>query len=187
MYLIKPKLKFVTFDRSVIKRNWKAINYNPLQRAGNLVRIIARRSIKRRVGRSTPPSRPGTPPFSRQFGTAPPFKQIYSVPNSDGSSTVVGMVGYGSSVVPVPGLHELGLTTRSKKLVRRYTPLRRGHRITNPGALSSKAKQRIALWRTANFLQKSVTTKYPLRPFMRPALAQAIPNLSAMWSTSISS
>lgn len=186
MYIIKPRVKFVTFDRNVIRRNWKAINYGPMQRAGNLVRIIARRSIKRR-GRSSPPSRPGSPPFSRQFGKSPPFKQIYSVPNSSGSSVVVGMVGYGNNAVPVPGLHELGLTTRSRRLVRRFTPVRRGHRITNPGALSSRARQRIALWRAANFLQRSVTTKYPLRPFMRPALAQAIPQLPAMWSTSISS
>lgn len=106
MLVPKVNAKLVTFDRSVIRRNWSRMNKRPLMRAGLLVRKIARGSIRRQPNRSKY-SKPGRPPYSHDSGFAP-FKLIYSVPDRLGTSEIVGMVGFGNKAVP--GLHEHGGT-----------------------------------------------------------------------------
>lgn len=170
---IHTNIKIVTlgginyFDHRIIKTNWKKINKGPLQRAGNLVRIIARGSIKRRPhtnkkGARVPPSQPGTPPLSRMQGKSPPFKQIYSVLTNQDSSAIIGMTYLGEQrssnlLNPVPGLHEHG----GNKTVKVYVgPSGHQHR-------------------------QNVNVDYPKRPFMIPALMKVKHQFPLLWRNAI--
>ena len=71
--MMNTRIKFniVYFDRNILKHKWGAYNKNPLEKAGNLVRKIARGSIRRVGQRKGSPvlhssnnySKPGRPPF----------------------------------------------------------------------------------------------------------------------------
>ena len=179
---ILPKYKtIVLFDRNVIRRNWKAINFTPLQRASAYVRIDARQSIKRRKGRkrkdgtvNRKPSPAFSAPRSWQSGSPPPFKMIYNLPwgqwkfaNDLATSWVVGMVGFGGPGPAVPGLHEHGGTARrtvwrdekrKRKSTRREVKTRRPYKIT---------------------------VRYPPRPFMLPALFRQRKKMPQLWKNSL--
>jgi hypothetical protein len=171
--MFQPRVRgggFASFDRSIIKRNWNAINRGPMQKAGNLVRMIARRSIKRRKDKSLH-SPPGTPPFSHVSGKTPPFKMIFSVPSRSGSRVTIGMVGFGGPQPP-PETQEYGRSVR-----RTFFPFR-------PGTPRSKV--------TGRFLKRRRTKvsgsfQVQARPFMRPALAKAISSgkLPTFWRNSL--
>lgn len=165
---IVPRVSFVSFDRSIIKTNWNAINRTPLQQAANLVRMTARQSIRYRKTRSLH-SPVGSPPFSHRKGVSPPFKQIYNVPAKLGTSQIIGMVGYGSSP-PVPGLHEHG--GRADRSVYNKSRLGMKQARTSLGRFQPLSAPK--------FIQQSV--RYPQRPFMRPALAKASPRISKFWT-----
>jgi hypothetical protein len=157
MYAVQPRFKLVYFDRSIIRSRWSKFNKNPLEKAGNVVRKIARQSIKRRKlgGRSGPI---GEPPRSRQPGATPPFKMIYSVPYQFGTTVIVGMVGFNSE--GMPGYHEHG--GRAFRFVfARNTYNRFGGRV-----------------------RRSV--RYPRRPFMMPALVKGKQRFPALWRNSLS-
>jgi hypothetical protein len=151
------------FHRNIIRTNWRSINRTPLQRAGNLVRIFARRSIRRR-GYGTPPNRPPGPPISRKNqsrdGTpyvTPPFKLIYSVPEGL-SNVVVGMVGFTvGEHTPVPGVHEHG-----------------GYRQTL-----------IPTWYRGRMVPMLERVRYPKRPFMIPALNKVKHRFPLLWKNAI--
>lgn len=176
-----PRTQFVTFDRSVIKTNWNRINRVPLQRAANLIRIIARGSIKRRKP-GGPPSPAGSPPRSRygwrpkgqkQTGT-PPFKMIYNKPTLLGTGQIIGMVGFGNNrlgELPPPGLHELGGRAR-----RSIINPRRGQQ---PRDSRGRYKRRMIPSRIMR------TVRYPKRPFMVPAVRKARSRLPAFWRDSV--
>jgi len=173
MFSIKSQFRMVFFDRSIIRRNWRNINEGPLKKAGLLVRKIARNSI-RRVNNPNRYSPPGTPPYSHanrtitgRRVTSPPFKQIYSVPNYAGTNVTVGMVWYGSQP-PIPGLHELGGYAR--RGVFRVV----GTRTLKSGLQGGPITKRVF-----------TTVRYPARPFMRPALAKALPTLPLLWRNSL--
>lgn len=168
MFAVAPKFKLQWFDRSVIRTRWPRINKNPLQKAGNLVMRIARGSIKRRSKLRGKPSAPGTPPYSRQPGGTPPFKQIFSVPMRLGTSVIIGMVGYGSSN-PAPGLQEHGGTAMRAV-------------FTNTGQKRLKSGR----YGHNRVTYKKKLVKYPQRPFMWPALLRARAVLPAMWLNSVS-
>lgn len=171
-----------TFDPSIIRMNWKRINQHPLTRAGNLVRAIARRSI-RETKRT--PSKRGTPPHSHvgygrgrsaRGGENRPFKMIYSIPNMTYTSVMVGMVGFNPSR-PVPGVHELGLSitnefraTKGTSGARRITYKKR---VRTHSGYDRKFKTRWVVKRSQ---------EYPERPFMAPALRRASPRFSSMWN-----
>ncbi len=172
---VKPKLKLFYFGREVIRSNWNSINRGPLTKAGNLVRMIARQSIRRRkrfinrggrlVANVSPP---GSPPFSHVQGRTPPFKMIYSLPIHFGTGVIVGMVGF-NAADPVPGLHEHGLpavrqVARYKR--RRFT--KAGKKIIYRGKVP----------------MMTVHAKYPKRSFMQPALDKARSQLPPMWLNS---
>lgn len=167
--IVRPKFKIVFFDRNVIKRRWNRMNKGPLQRAGLLVRKIARGSIKRgkKGGKA---GLPGRPPKSRQPGGTPPFKLIFTLPQRRGFFTeqVVGMVGFGGAGQPIPGLQEEGGFAQRRVFVPG------GQRRTKKGRFGRKVKKPI---------RKIV--RYPKRPFMKPALAKASPKLPALWRNSL--
>ena len=179
-----PRVAFVQFDRNIIKTNWKKINRGPLQRAANLIRMIARGSIRRVTG-GAPPSPPGQPPRSR-FGSGgkksgrrsvtPPFKMIFNAPDFTQTRQYVGMVGFnrfasGLQGTPVPGLHELGGRARRS--------------IINPkrGPRQRDARGRFTKNTIPNFIKRSV--RYPKRPFMVPALRRARSRLPGFWRNSV--
>ena len=189
---INPRLGFVEFDRSIITRNWNLINRVPLQRAANLIRIIARGSIRRRTRRYGKPSPPGMPPYSRVAGKTPPFKQIFNVPDfvKSGTRQYIGMVGYRSnppSELPVPGLHELGGS--AQRSVPQKMGKRSGRRWKHGGKFYYKNRIRGAQPRNnAGQYQQYATpylisrrVKYPMRPFMRPALVKAKSRIPGFW------
>jgi hypothetical protein len=155
------------FDRSVIRRNWKNINRGPLQKAGNIVRMNARQSIRRRKNRNLHSS-PGQPPFSHREGSVPPFKMIYSVPDMAGTAVTIGMVWFGSWP-PVPGLHELG-GTATRTVKDQVIGFRGG-------------SKHIPIW---SFQKRKV--RYPKRPFMGPALDKAFREgkIPSLWRYSVS-
>jgi hypothetical protein len=169
--VIHPRLHFVTFDRNIIKSNWSAINRTPLQAAANLIRIIARRSIKRRKSRT--PSTPGTPPFSHYPGKTPPFKQIFNYPYRLGSSQIIGMVGYPRLGPPVPWLHEHG--GRANRRVINKARYARSQPRNSRGQYTK--------YNLPKFIKRNV--KYPQRPFMVPALQAARGKLSRFWVNSL--
>lgn len=172
---------YYTFDINVIRVNWQKINRSPLTKAGNLVRAIARRSIRDKSARGRyKPSTPPNPPYSLQRkskkqlaggGESRPFKMIYSLPNIWETSVMVGMVGF-KATDPVPGVHELGLPAV------RYV------------ATKGFKKGRLVTLRTPKGIRKMYLqkrpTKYPKRPFMRPALVAAVPSLPMLWKDSFS-
>lgn len=160
----------VYFDRSIIKKRWK-FNRGPLGRAGAWLMRYARKSIRRRLNKNLH-SPAGMPPYSHVPGSLPPFKQIFFQPNNFSMSIVVGMVGYGGSGPPVPGLQEHGgYATRQVYKVVGYRQLRR--RFKNPrrgGAIRKHVREGV---------------RYPERPFMEPALAATLPQLPHFWKNSL--
>jgi hypothetical protein len=173
----------VTFDPSIIRINWKRINQHPLVRAGNLVKLIARRSIRDVSSRKKPkPSPVGTPPRSRRQkssrqtsgvgGESRPFKMIYSVPNMTYTSVMVGMVGFNPSR-PVPGVHELGLSINQQVRTDKAHAIRRQvYRV--------KTRRGKIRYKTRYIGRKNI--HYPIRPFMRPALHVARPQFASLWN-----
>lgn len=183
----------VTFDRSVIRRDWSRMNKRPLGRAGNLVRRIARGSIKRRK-KATTYSRPGQPPYSHKEGKTPPFKMIFNMPDRLGTSEVVGMVGFGRRGEPVPGLHEHG-GTAVRTVFSQIAPRRKKTRRDARGRFLSakrklteaqlaKIREREARQGMSDRKQKSVT--YEPRPFMFPALKKGRSQYPQYWRGALS-
>jgi len=185
-------VKFATFDRSIVKRNWKNINKTPLQQAGMKTRGNARGSIRRGTGRKrnkatgkledrpTPPknkrkpSSPGRPPKSWKTGKTPPFKMIYSVPNKLGTSVVVGMVGFGKapgSTMPVPGLMEHGGTAKRKLFVETRIFKHKHTRKTSGKYAKAVIRRKPAVRQV----------KYPERAFMNPALKKVRKKFPQYW------
>lgn len=154
------------FDRSIIKTNWKAINEQPLKKAGLMVRKVARQSIRRakKGGKSGPA---GSPPRSRLGGSTPPFKMIYSVPEGF-TRVVVGMVGFTTKGNPVPGLQEHGGT--ASRWV--FEKQKRGR--NKKGRYTKGRNKRV-----------KKTVRYPKRPFMEPALDKTKNKLPGLWSGSL--
>jgi len=175
------------FDINIVRTNWRRINQSPITKAGNLVRYLARRSIRDVSARQrAKPSPRGTPPRSRRMmssrqvagkgGESRPFKMIYSVPDITHTQVYVGMVGFRTAAVPVPGLHEHGgRATRSL-----ITNEKSGRRVT---VRVKKDRQHKAGLKTVYLKKKTAT--YPLRPFMTPALLKATPQLPFMWKDSL--
>lgn len=182
----------VFFDRSVIRRNWRAINQNPVTRAGLLIRRIALNLIGRTASPTTPPRPAGQAPRSRQrprgqyvnargrvVNRPAPFRMIYSLPQNMGTGAIIGMVGFDSRAVP--GRHELGLSGR----------VRRGQ-YRSPGARMQAARLRrrgdlraLQQFRRRYMTMVSRPTTWPQRPFMRPALLRAAPRIPGFWRNSL--
>ena len=198
---IKPVFKMKFFDRSIITRNWTRINERPLAKAGALVRVIARGSIKRRIGHKrgknqdvtrrvsfAKPSPVGSPPYSRRSGKLPPFKMIFNLPDKLGTSEIVGMVGFfGTKGPATPGLHEHG-GMASRKVIRRTIMTRtdtRNRRVWKGFAgWQSEPRTETRVVRR-NWSRHRQTVRYPKRPFMHPALIKARTKLPKFWRNSV--
>lgn len=165
--MIGPRVKIgmVMFDRDVIRRNWSNVVRTPITRAGLLLRKIMRNSI-RRVGPNAKPAAAGQPPKSRQNGSDPPFKMIFSVPNSSGTEATIGMIGFGKSggEMPAPGIQEHGAT------VVRRVPVKEEMKRDRRGKFLKQKIRRV---------KKRV--KIPPHPFAAPALAKAQPMMPALF------
>lgn len=102
----------VTFDREAVKKAFKNAGLSALPRAGGLIRVIARRSIRRAL-KSGEPSKEGTPPRSKG-----------SLKNSirfevarDGQSVVIGPDS--QKVSNVGRAHEFGGKFRGQEFKKR--------------------------------------------------------------------
>lgn len=158
----------ITFNERVIHSNWSAMNRGPMAKAGNTVRKIARRSIRRQAD-PTKHAPPGSPPFAHDtLYSTPRFKMIFSVPDRAGTRAVVGMEGLYGAASPAPHLQEYGGT--AYRSFSRFVDIRRK---------SGK------LGRTRKVYRGIVNI--PPRPFMRPALKTAVDRgyLPAFWANSL--
>ncbi len=177
--MLNYKTKFVLhyFDRNIIKKRWPKMSKDPMDAAANMVRRIALNSIRNQHKRLKPgwraslarkPSRPGTPPHSWQPGSPPPFKMIYADRwGLMGTSRIVGMVGFGGTSTPVPGLHEHGGWARRRVLVPRQ-------RRKVSGQFGKMA-----------FVPTWMMVHYKKRPFMWPALLKAKSRYPRLWEGSL--
>lgn len=166
--IVYPRTGVVMFDRSVIRTNWNAIVRSPIQRHANYIRILARRSIRRRPFGVA--SAPGTPPHSHWAGRTPPFKQIFNIPYGR-TGQIVGMVGYGGRPA-VPGLHEYGGFARRT--------------FANPSRITQFQPRgpngQFLPWPAHIPTHVTRTVRYPRRPFMWPAFREARRQLPRIWS-----
>lgn len=171
---VTVRSSLIYFDRNIIKKKWQVMNKDPMEKASNIVMVIARRSIrnqaKRHLGvKRRTPSKPGRAPYSWQPGKLPPFKMIFAEwlhYNPLQVSRIVGMVGLGSDP-PIPGLHEHGGTAlRNVQIIQA--------RRTKSGRMTSPKVTR-----------RNMVVKYPARPFMRPALNKARAYYSELWRGSL--
>lgn len=171
MFSLTGRIQIQYFDRSVIHTNWNRINRTPLLRAGLLVQKISRNSIRRRKNRNKA-SPKGLPPFSHAEGRTPPFKMIYTIPQYGQTRVFVGMIGFGGSANPVPGLHEHGgNASRSVFGTVGRRIIKRNFSTPRQGGLVTKRVRKIV--------------HYPERQFMEPAMIRAIPRMPAYWKNSL--
>jgi hypothetical protein len=190
--MFTTRFQMVYFDRNVIRTNWRRINEGPMKRAGLMIRQRALRLIGHTVTARTPPRPPGQPPRTRvrtrntytnargrTVRTPAPFRMIFSIPVNFGTGVLVGMVGFDSRAVP--GRHELGLSASVRRGYWTYQR-RPGAQPGNP----IRTPQQMAAFRRRYLRFRQVPSRFPSRPFMRPALLQAAPLIPSMWRGSIS-
>lgn len=148
-----------------------------LARQGGLIRTIARRSIRRRKGAS----KPGKPPYSH-VGLL--RDMIFFSFGPDKKSVVVGpaKLERTNSPVPAPGLLEHGgsVTTKNPRRKDRkigdYAPVDVVGKGVVYGIIKTQ-KQVERAERIDEFLygpKGNITMNYPARPYMGPALAEAV-------------
>ena len=181
----KVKFKLVTFDKSIFKTNWKAINEGPLKRAGLMTRKIMIQSIKKaRTSKKTGlviqrPSKVGKPPRSRAAGH--PFKEIFSKPDALGGRVLIGHVGWRMARQHTPmEMHEFGKSTKINVIIKRKRKYRGKRRQAARAKFKAGLIPHVPVQRTP----KSV--KMPKRPFALPALEIAKTRLPELWRDSIS-
>lgn len=169
-----------TFDKSIIKRNWKAINEGPLKRAGLLARRIERQSIRKDITKKQNPSKPGRPPKSRHPGH--PFRMIYSIPNPLDTSVIIGHVGFYGGQTAMQ-IQEFGEQVRISTVI----PRTKKWQIKDPvkrakvaaAFRSGKLKRPKPQPRTTKII------KMPERPFALPALEKTAKRLPELWANSV--
>lgn len=169
--VIKVNMRFAMpmFDKSILKHRWHKMNKNPLERAGNIVKLKARGSIRQTSGKLRRPSQAPKPP--RSHSARRPFKMIFSVPMYARTQVIIGMVklgGMNDQGNPIPGLQEHGGWARRR--VRVLKPPRRNKR-------GQMTRQRY------EFVEKTV--RYPARPFMGPALEKTKHRYPELWRNAL--
>jgi len=169
------------FDRSIIKRNWKAINRSPLQRAGVYVRRKMRDLIRKDTSKKQKPSKPGKPPKARPYKGGYPFRLIYSVPDQYHSRVIIGHVGWGANQTPME-LHEFGKTKRVSVIIRQP-----GKRLKSAAARAAARRKYLSGAIPQKFIPRTTRlVRYPKREFAHPALMKTISKLPALWLNSVS-
>lgn len=152
-----------TFDRKIWKIKWERIHESPVKKAGLYVRRIAINSIRHRRGTS----KPGTPP--RSHNEQRMMQRIFSVPNALATVAHVGPYGMSHNAVPVPAVHEFGLTVPRK--------------VWEPAPWQGRNSRGRFMKKTRVPVTRMVN--YPERSFMRRAVRIAKPKLPEMWRNSI--
>ena len=167
-------------DSPEIIKRMDAATVRGIARASGLVRIIAQRSMRRRVRAA----KPGEPPSVRQGNLKDML--VFGIENA-GFASVIGSIGYGNA--NVPELMEYGGWSASGYVVTQADgdatggsgPVRRvrtrpGH-PRHPGWRtvfhgSNRPGDRVAVRQTAPLLP---------RPYMYPALETAMPRIPEEW------
>jgi len=189
------------FDRPAVQAQVLALggNYRNLDRAGALIRTIARGSI-RRVKKKTTVSPPGQPPRSRDPQAR--YKRIIYAWDPATKSLVIGHIGYRTKGNPstVPSTHEFGKQVQIKRLIIRRTDRGRmiGKRakqrrnkafrelMTTFGPHQDPEKNRMIGSRHSGRRKfKTVSVRYDKRPVMKPALDRSISKLPGLYADSI--
>ncbi|MGE4136397.1 MAG: hypothetical protein AB7E98_11865 [Pirellulales bacterium] len=176
---------FATFDRNIIKSNWRAINESPLKKAGLLIRRIALNSLKTvKHGR---PSAPLRPPHSHAWRfenkggkvrkTKAPLKLIYSVPEALGSRVVIGPVGFNTRGIPGRLEHGASFALAQKQRLALLMKIKRGDKSV-PLMYRRRAKR-------MTIDDINPIAQLAPRPFMGPAEQKARPKLPALWHRSL--
>ncbi len=158
--------KATFFDRAAIGNAVEKAILRGLASAGAYVRTVARRSMRRRKKASPP----GQPPSTHQGQLRDLLLFAYDQPNK---ATVVGPAKFSAvrknsaSTTPVPGLHEHGgMVTVFKKV------FNKGRKATDRQKESflRKLKDGSLIPAKKRFTLVKVQAKYPVRPYMGPAL-----------------
>lgn len=166
-------------DMNFMRRNWGKINESPIKHAGLLIRRIMRGSI-RQVS-TDKPSRPGTPPRSRD--KARRFKMIYSVPYDAAgigkdTAAVIGHFTFPRRRQMAPSeIHEWGRTVRVRVLKRN----KRRKAWTRKQARAYRAKIKAGLIQPPQTKFTTRTIKYKQRKFAWPALVKAKAKILPLW------
>lgn len=167
-------------DMNFMRRNWGRINESPIKHAGLLIRRIMRGSI--RQVNTDKPSRPGTPPRSRD--KAKRFKMIYSVPydpagTGKDTAAVIGHFTFPRKRQMAPSeIHEWGRTVRIRVVKKRVTRKAR----TRKQSRAYQAKLKAGLIQppaSTGFTTKTI--KYKQRKFAWPALVRAKSKILPLW------
>lgn len=149
------KIKDFFFDRIKVQRAIEKSRYRPMYRVAGMIRVTARRSMRKRKRASAA----GTPP-SRHVGE-PNLQTIWFAwdPSIDG--IVAGPLGFNHHEGAVPGVHEHG-----------------GELLLNDWAVTGTGA-------TKRLVRKKRRARYPARPFMQPALEAVARKYPDLWHDAI--
>jgi len=174
---------FGTFDRNIVKKNWKAINEGPLKRAGLLARKIMIRSIRKDRTKKQLPSKVGKPPKSRHVGH--PFRLIFSLPKGT-SAVVVGHMAFRSQDQTTMSVNEFGENVSRQIIKPRAKGFsKKGRKLSKKQIRAAKRKFKAGQIKHKKPDRITKTVRYPKRPFARPALEKTKDKLPALWANSV--
>lgn len=182
------------FDRKAVASLIGKQAVKVLGKAAARVRLRARGSMRRagkklRASGKRTPSAPGTPPRAWSTDKTATLKNIqYAFEPSRWSVFVGPLKLNGSSGVVVPGLHELGGSTKVPEWrylpnkFRNFSAVRRAN--GNEWRPSSQRRINRLHARQSNVESRVRTATYPERPFMGPALTKEAPNFPTLFARS---
>jgi len=185
------KMKGMTFNKNIIKSNWRRINEGPLKKAGLMVRNRAISKL-RKVSRTTKSGkisktfdRPGNK-YPKSRDPQHRLRRIYSVPNWSQTTVYIGPVGFPSHRNQfgkmVPEVLEYGGPT----IIYEARATKGGNKKWVPAGKRSYQKARGRM-KSNMFRQtwRKRTVRIKERPFMRDSLAQVQAKLPELWRGSI--
>lgn len=186
------KVRGTKLDRRRVNAAVNRANVRTMPRAGALIRGIARRSIKRR---KTLRSKPGQPPFTRRgalkrairYDLGPAKQSVAIGPAREAAGLLWRVLEFGGRPIPpkVPAFTPAAVGT--------YGPIR----ITKDGKpIRAKIRTPAQANRANRFITQQIADRVArnaklakvnqaARPFMRPALITAKPELPALWRNTV--
>lgn len=152
------------FDREVVMKAVDRATADALRKAGSLIRMNARRSMKK-AGKDDPPAPPGSPPRAR---TGLLKKFVFYAYDQESKSVIVGpaFLSGGRRNPTVPEILEYG----GHQVVRRISRKRAfedGRRVRKPTVVERRVK-------------------YEPRPYMTPSLEKIKPKMPELWKDILS-
>ncbi len=173
-----------TFDSSILKKNWKAVNKTPLQQAGIYVRRTMRDLIRPDRSKKNLPAKPGRPPKARKHKGIYPFRMIFSEPDTLGTSVAIGHFGFRPGAnQTVMSIHEFGETQVIT------VPVKPGPKRPTTPAQRASARRMYLSGRLRRPKSKRATVRinYPRREFANPALEKNLSKIPTLWKGSFNS